>query len=277
MKKHHSFLLGLFFCSTSTLTVAQCASESNIYAFSYDGTNYEIVKEAKNWEDAAACAVERGGFLAIINSAEEQEAIYNAANTDAGIVVENTTAPDGGGGSYIWLGGTDKAAEGDWIWDGNDDGSGEQFWQGTSAATGGTPVGGIYSNWGNEPDDFGSGQDALGLALTNWPLGTSGQWNDVASSNTLYFVIEYPDESSIEEQNEEGSLLIYPNPSKEFVMIENNTTSTIKSLSVLSEQGQLIEKTENTNAIDIRQYSSGTYIIQIEFDNGFVQTQKFIK
>jgi hypothetical protein len=35
-------------------------------------------------------------------------------------------------------------------------------------ALSGNPVGGLYNNWGNEPDDFGGGQDALGLSLNGW-------------------------------------------------------------------------------------------------------------
>ena len=37
-------------------------------------------------------------------------------------------------------------------------------------ALSGNPVGGLYNNWGNEPDDFGGGQDALGLSLNGMAL-----------------------------------------------------------------------------------------------------------
>ena len=107
--------------------------------------------------------------------------------SNANIEVDNTVAPDGGGGSYVWLGGNDLAEEGTWIWDGDNDGNGTQFWQG---AADGAPVGGLYNNWGNEPDDW-NGQDALGLSLNGWPLGVAGEWNDVDETNSLYFVIEY--------------------------------------------------------------------------------------
>ena len=160
---------------------------SSIVPFTYNEKNYEIVKDNKTWVDASAFAVDRGGFLAEINNEAEQNAIFIELG-NASIIINNTVAPDGGGASYIWIGGNDIATEGDWIWDGDNDQTGNQFWMGTLA---GAPIGGLYNNWGDEPDDFGSGQDGLGLAITDWPFGVAGQWNDVDDSNTLYFLIEF--------------------------------------------------------------------------------------
>ena len=43
-----------------------CAGASDIYSFNYNGHTYEVVKEKKNWTDAAACAVALKGYLAEI-------------------------------------------------------------------------------------------------------------------------------------------------------------------------------------------------------------------
>ncbi len=172
---------------TATVTAGDCADESNITTFMHDGKTYEIIEENKTWSAAASCAVERGGFLAEINDQAEQDAIFDALE-NANINVFNTTAGDGGGASYVWIGGNDIATEGTWILDGDNDGQGAQFWMGD---LNGNPVGGLYNNWGMEPDDFGSGQDALGLALTDWPLGLAGQWNDLDENNGLYYVVEF--------------------------------------------------------------------------------------
>ncbi len=181
----------LFFLASlgSFAANAQCLDTNNVYSFNYAGSNYELVRENKTWVEAAACAVQRGGYLAEINDAAEQGVVYNEIMMNGGITASNTVAPDGGNASYVWIGGTDRGAEGVWLWDGNNDGIGPQFWQGT---TSGNPVGGLYNNWGNEPDDW-NGQDGLGLAITDWPLGVSGQWNDVDDANTLYYLIEIPD------------------------------------------------------------------------------------
>lgn len=177
----------------------QCANDINIHTFTYNGKTYEIIKENQTWVAASSCAVERGGILVEINNIGEQNAIFYELNNNASIVTSNTIAPDGGGGSYVWIGGNDINTEGNWIWDGDNDNVGDQFWLGTST---GNPIAGLYNNWGSsnfgtEPDNFGSGQDGLGLAITDWPLGTAGEWNDVDHFNTLYYVVEYNSTSFI--------------------------------------------------------------------------------
>lgn len=171
---------------TVGLEVDGCIDNSKIHKFEFDGKNYEIVKSGKTWQEAAACAASKGGKLAEINSLEEQGAIYFNI-TDAGLDVTQTVAPDGGGASYVWLGGNDLDTEGTWIWDGDNDNTGDQFWQGKAD---GTAINDSYTNWGDEPDDF-EGQDGLGLAITDWPLGLASQWNDVKVTNELFFVIEF--------------------------------------------------------------------------------------
>ena len=172
---------------TATVTMEPCVSTDDIYAFTYEGKNYEVVRQHRTWLEAAACALERGGYLAEINSEEENTAIFNEVLNNASIDLGMTIAPDGGGASYVWIGGNDLETEGAWVWDGNNDGTSTQFWEGDFN---GTAVGGLYNNWGDEPDDF-EGQDGLGLALTDWPFGVAGQWNDVDDGNTIYYVIEY--------------------------------------------------------------------------------------
>jgi hypothetical protein len=187
-------VLTLALCLLPGVLSAQCANNANIYSFVYNNKTYEVVKENLSWSDASACAVQRGGKLAEIDSQAEQTAIYTQLASYASITVTSTRPFDGGGAGYVWLGGTDRVREGAWIWDGENTGSGTQFWQGLSAANGGSTMGGLYTNWGNEPDNYGGnpGQDALAIALSNWPLGTAGQWNDLNEANKLYYLIEYP-------------------------------------------------------------------------------------
>ena len=102
----------IIFLISNYLLFAQCADTSNIYSFVYNGKTYEVIKENKTWIDAALCAVERGGVLTEINDVAEQNAIYTELNTNANIIVNNTVAPDGGGGSYVWVGGNDLSVDG---------------------------------------------------------------------------------------------------------------------------------------------------------------------
>ena len=154
--------------------------------------HYEIVKRPMTWHEAVNYAVRRGGYLAEINSKEEQKKIWDLVS-EANIDLSATIAPDGGGASYLWLGGTDEGHEGNWIWDGDFDSKGILFWKGK---VDGEPVNGAYVNWGNEPDNYGDKQNALGLALTEWPLGSGrlgkpGEWNDLYAGNRLYFIVEF--------------------------------------------------------------------------------------
>lgn len=168
--------------------------------FSFDGHTYIVVKERKNWNDAAADALSRGGYLVEIGSQEEQNAVYKAIR-DAGVSSSYTSVGDGGGVAYVWIGGKASASRA-WTWHG----SGATFWNGNS---GGSAAGESYVNWGgkssgsfNEPDNFTesslapNGQDAAAIGLANWPqgssspLGVAGEWNDIASSNRVYYVVE---------------------------------------------------------------------------------------
>lgn len=192
--KQPVFLLFMFFYFPQLFNAQTCNIPSgSTFAFQVNGKNYEIVKVNKTWTEAAACAVERGGKLAEILSQQENDSLFHYALNLAGINASNTIAPDGGGAAYLWIGGNDLQTEGTWIWDGDGDLSGPQFWQGIYIN--GTPVGGYFNAWGSlnggEPDDFND-QDGLGLALTSWPFGNAGEWNDINVNNSLYFIIEYP-------------------------------------------------------------------------------------
>jgi len=185
-----ALLMAMISCSDDDESEQQDDGNSTIesYSFTYNETEYEVILEKMSWKEAAAYAKENGGYLAEINSQEEQNTLFTELSKNAGITLTRTTASDGGGASYVWIGGNDISTEGKWMWDGSNAGSGTQFWQGLAD---GATVGGLYNNWGDEPDDFEGNQDALGFALTDWPLGVAGEWNDLRDSNRLYFLIEY--------------------------------------------------------------------------------------
>lgn len=252
----------------------QCASSSNIHTFMYDGTTYEVIKENKTWAEAAACAVERGGMLAEINDADEQNAIFSELTSNANIDNSKTNSPDGRG-SYVWIGGNDLNVEGNWIWDGNDDKVGTQFWMGTVT---GSAVGGLYNNWGDEPDDSG-GQDALGLALSAWPLGQAGQWNDVDHTNTLYFVVEYSSATDIDVELGHA-IKLYPNPAKDFLMIESENVA-LEEIMIFSPLGQQLTSVFAHNSsvirIDLSDLSAGIYLIKMRSKDGKTITKKIVK
>lgn len=286
MKNPAIFVVTTLLLVPSSFCLAQsCADPANIYAFNYNLSSYEVVKEMKSWVDAAACAVERGGYLVQINNQGEQDAIYDAIVNGAGVPVNYTVVPDGGGIAYVWIGATDKVTEGEWLWDGNDDGIGVNFWNGEGAAGngGGSAAGGAFINWGGkstgvikEPDDFGSGQDAAAIALDGWPsgsgsLGIAGEWNDISLTNSLFFVIEIDHTSVIEKAKD--PLKIFPNPAFDLLTVKMNQTSRqIESLMLINTLGAVILQKNGISGheftLDIHSIPSGFYILTVRMDTG---------
>jgi hypothetical protein len=192
------------FCSEA---FAQCASPANVYSFDFAGHTYKIIKEKQSWTDAASCATNMGGKLAEITTKAENDTIF-AHLSRAGVQIGYAIPSDGGGATYVWIGATDKLNEGVWLWDGDNNGVGDNFWngQGQTGDGNGEGVVGMYFNWGgtseggaspNEPDDFIATQDCGAMALDFWPKGTippyigiAGEWNDLSVTDQLFYVVE---------------------------------------------------------------------------------------
>jgi hypothetical protein len=201
MKKVTTVLLLLF---AFIVVLTGCDNHGN-YSFLYNGKKCEIVKEKMTWADAAMYAVKKGAHLVEIKDAAKQNAIYNALINEGGVSATYTKVKDGGGVAYIWIGATDRSHRGVWMWDGENNGQGQNFWNGEGAhgRGNGAPVNKAYTNWGgsstgkpNEPDNSNGNQTAAAMGLADWPkesgsLGHAGEWNDINENNQLYFVIEY--------------------------------------------------------------------------------------
>ena len=115
MKKLVPFII--LFAINATMVKAQCLiNPLNVSAHTIGTKSYGIVKEAKTWSVASACALQFSGRLAVIESQLEQDSMVVFLNR-SGINNANTVAPDGGGASYVWLGGNDRNSEGVWVWE----------------------------------------------------------------------------------------------------------------------------------------------------------------
>ena len=163
--------------------------------FTISGRPYRLITSLRNFAAAQADAVTKGGQLAHIDSQAENDAIMAAISA---AVPSGSTASDGGGVKYVWMGGT-ESPEGTFAWL---DAAASPFWTGgkTGAATAG-----VFTNWGRntagaagpEPDNSGGTQNRAAMALVAWPssgtskIGQPGQWNDIRDTNTLAYVIEF--------------------------------------------------------------------------------------
>lgn len=280
MKK---LVLNIFLFFLTVNLFSQCASDTNIYRFDYAGHSYEVVMEMQIWPDAAACAIERGGYLVEISSQAEQDAVYDGITSGAGVSPTYTSIANGGGIAYVWIGATDNETEGTWLWDGDNDASGTNFWTGEGAnGTGtGAAVGGAFIYWGgtgagtpNEPDDYGAGQDCGAIGLAGWPSGTTtlgdtGEWNDILGTSLCYYVIEYDYIISVEENNDEG-MLLYPNPADDVLQIELPVSGKYV-FNIYDRKGSLVlqQNSEAIALIDISSLVSGLYYIDAIGDFNF--------
>lgn len=275
-------LVVLFFLILGMLKSQPCnIPNSSVYAFTVNGKSYEIVKVNMTWTAAAACAVSKGGKLAEVMSKQENDSLYHYAKNKAGIITASTTAPDGGGASYVWIGGNDIQNEGKWIWDGDGNLSGPQFWQGDFS---GNPVGGYYNAWGSvnggEPDDY-LDQDGLGLALTPWPFGNAGEWNDINTNNQLYFIIEYTNPLSLPNKPSSGSfdLKVIHDVNAWIILHDRNTVK----IGVFSLEGKLIKEYSNPLGKDLTKipyvdlgFKEGMYLLRTAFSDGSVKMNRVL-
>ena len=269
----------------SALAQTACYTASNSVIFNYNGHSYKLIKELKSWANAATCAVSDGGYLVEIADAAEQTAVYNGIVV-SGISTSYYAVSDGGGSSYVWIGATDKNVEGTWLWDGNNDNGGTNFWNGQGQAGVGTGsvVGTNYINFGgkstgtiNEPDDYNSNQDCAGICLSSWPYGIAGEWNDIAATNTLYYVIEYNTVlASIKETTKKQTVNAYPNPASSQLSLEG----TFMAISLYTIEGKriniAIQKADTNMMIDISHLPSGAYFLKCTDLENNQTTQKII-
>ncbi|MGB0156470.1 MAG: hypothetical protein ACPF86_04270 [Luminiphilus sp.] len=176
------------------LTLLSAGAHADLI-FEHDGHTYKLIESTATWEQAKNVAEKmtlggHSGYLARIDSAAENKAIFEIVSGRLSSKQRDATTPnDGSGTAFIWLGGSDAASEGDWRWLNN----GDPFWLGDFN---GSSVGGRYHNWGVQPDDATGSEDALAMGLGDWPepfydLGAAGQWNDLDPGNALMYVIEF--------------------------------------------------------------------------------------
>ena len=177
-----------------SLTLLSAGAHADLI-FEHDGHTYKLIESTATWEQANNVAEKmtlggHSGYLARIDSAAENRAIFDIVSGRLSSEQRDATTPnDGSGTAFIWLGGSDAASEGDWRWLNN----GDPFWLGDFN---GSSVGGRYHNWGVQPDDATGSEDALAMGLGDWPepfydLGAAGQWNDLDPGNALMYVIEF--------------------------------------------------------------------------------------
>jgi hypothetical protein len=271
--------------------VSQLALAESIFEFG--GHTYKIITQSATWGDAATIAGEmqlagQQGYLARVNSARENTVILEAVMahlTEAQLT--KTLAEDGSDTPFIWLGGSDEALEGQWVWADN----GDQFWEGDFN---GNPVGGLFTNWGVQPDSATGSEDALAMSLGDWPepfydLGAAGQWNDLDGNTALAYVVEFSGVTDLRLAVEEPSVggmhsgigmvrgwAVSSNPIERVeVFVDGEYRFDIPHGGLRGDVGNLFEKIENADhagyasAVNFNGLGKGEHILLVRATDAF--------
>ena len=122
------------------------------------GPAYTLMNEKLSWSDANAACLAAGLQLATVQSAEQNALLLTVV-----------------GDNEVWIGGTDAASEGAWVW------------SPSNASL-------SYTNWGfGQPNDYNNGEDCL---MFNWRRGrsrppyTAGQWTDMPCASHAKYVCQ---------------------------------------------------------------------------------------
>ena len=119
----------------------------------FDDHRYEVVDEGMTWQQAKAYAESKGGYLAVITSAQEQAFVEKLIS-------------DGTKKQY-WLGGYSTGSAFAWV-------NGETF---------------SYTNWDKgEPNDFRGNESYVQIYRAKNPAVSGSQayrWNDINNENTI--------------------------------------------------------------------------------------------
>jgi hypothetical protein len=188
--------------------------------FEYNGHCYELVFNGATWTDAkarAAASTKNGktGYLAVIETAAENNAIFTAINPATHTDI-NTAAADSvyyhpdSSARGVWIGASDDpasiagASEGNFFWLATSTTGITQFWQNGPQPPDGTGsvINGKYANFGAsaaafiyEPDDnWGAGQNHVAMQIDDWPYAgacAAGKWNDLTGSTAQAYLVEY--------------------------------------------------------------------------------------
>ncbi len=178
-----------------------CVDEENIYEFYYHGKKYEFINQSKWWFRADSCASERGGYLTVIESQEENDAILNFLTNELPIkhgieLLDNDFKTN----HNVWIGGIDFIDTCSWSVQYSKDTS-RHFYVGRY--DNGRALNGEFVNWGaiNDKQTYPIRiQDLCGISMTleayydttkKEKVTEPGQWVNQPHRRYNYYIIEY--------------------------------------------------------------------------------------
>ena len=108
-----------------------------------------------------------------------------------------------------------------------------------------------------------------------WPSGIVDSFDNVAADQILTVFEGQP--LSVEEQQNDVSLSVFPNPATDLLQIASRTALTNATYSVITIDGkQVMSGTLNNNQLNVASLNVGTYILKLNA-NGITSNKRFIK
>ena len=147
-----------------TLTITAFEQTSGVAYYPQNQHFYQYVATTVPWSAVDACVnvgtcTTSAGANALAQQAKQLgQTGYLASITDAdenAFVAQKIADSTGGApAKNVWIGASDTAQEGKWVWNGGPD-NGVQFWSGCNPANGGGPFEGRFSAWApTEPNNW---------------------------------------------------------------------------------------------------------------------------
>lgn len=150
----------------------------------------------------------------------------------------------------------------------------------------------IYiSTTGNAVADFTDTLITVATELENWTSHTVNLSDSGYNAQTIYFAfalqstdkyILYLDDISVEKENTSSitenfntEISVYPNPTNGILNIQ--TDNSIEQVYLVDLQGKRVELEFIQNSVDLTTYSSGFYILHVQFVNGTSEIKRIMK
>ena len=104
------------------------------------------------------------------------------------------------------------------------------------------------------------------------PGGIVDIYDNAAGCNSRTEILDACETISIEEQNVDESIIIYPNPTNGKIYILNNDQNTICQISICNFLGEIIfDQLNIDNSVDVSTLSPGPYFIELRLKKGVVR------
>ena len=169
--------------ASAVLSANIMGSETN------NGHTYALTSTTMNWQAAADAAEAVGGYLAILNTLEENEWLYEKFGTY------------GGTNRDLWIGALDNVTEGSWYW-----------YTGTTSGDGGiTDNISTGATWPDGSSKWASGEPNNAGNEDVVELLNNGKWNDHQMTQRRQYVVEVSG-APLTASVEEGTLTLTPAP-----------------------------------------------------------------